>query len=238
MAIKNKYLALIFRVLALGLGIFTCYILFTTDATADNPARSFIYFSTEVALLGVGVLFAEVVTTIIGIAKGSQGLAPGIYEPLYLATIIYAVGGSLLYAVLSPLFSYNYFPDGKILYTVLGQIAFPGALFLDYLLFGEKGTVKWRHLGYFSLYPAIYFGYVMVVHYVSEETFFPYPFLDANTFVNDVSNHAFSGNTGWNGVFLSTAIIFIGIIAFAALMIFLNNLYSGKYFKKKEDPYR
>ncbi|RON48631.1 hypothetical protein BK666_09415 [Pseudomonas frederiksbergensis] len=70
-----------------------------------------------------------------------------------------------------------------------------------------KGTLRWRHIGWWVIYPLVYFAYVLLRGHVLSA--YPYPFIDV-------------GALGYPQVFLNAGGILAGFVAIAVLVVGLD----------------
>lgn len=228
MPIRNRTFALIYRLIALGVGIFTCVLLFSSGSS--NGFQQLAYFGTESSLAAVIIIVLEVIFNLIDLIRhGNSGVAAYVYMPLTLGVLSLLLSDAVCYSIISP-FLGGYSQGTPLLTTIFSHAVLPFMFFLDYLLFDEKGTVPWKNGIYWMAYPVFYFAFTMAAHYIFNSSYFPYKFLDAAKFVN--RGGFLAGNDGWNGVVLSVGLLAVGLVGAGFLTIFLNNLLSGKYKKR------
>ncbi len=233
MLIRNRLISLIYRIIELGLGIFSLIALVIADKTESSPIKSFAYFGAQCLLFTTVIVLLEVIFNAIDLARnGARGIAASVYMPLTLAVLTFLLVDALIYNIGAPFL--GGYADGEALVSALcAHIFLPIVFFLDYLLFSEKGTVRWSHALYWMIYPLCYFLIVLSAHYFWNNTFYPYPFLNHERFINDPSSPEFmSGNLGWNGVLIVLGSITVGFLLVSFLVIFLNNVFAGKYRKR------
>lgn len=229
MLIRNRLVALIYRVLELGLGIYALIVLVMADKTEASPMQSFVYFGTECLFFMVVIVALEVIFNAIDLAKnGINGIAAYVYMPLTLAVMTFLIVDALSYNISAP-FMGGYAEGEALQGVLLAHVFVPLAFLTDYLLFLEKGTVRWRHALYWLIYPVSYFALIMSAHYIYKNDFYPYPFLNHERFASADNPEILSGNVGWNGVIIVLASILAGFICVSFLVIFLNNILAGKY---------
>jgi hypothetical protein len=105
----------------------------------------------------------------------------------------------------------------------------------DYLLFGEKGTVRWKHPVFWELYPLFYFAFSLLVNWIFQQPWWAVEFFYSGTFHN--SGDFLAGNGGWNGVVFCSMSAWLGYLLLAYIMVFLNNCYAGVYRKRKTSDF-
>jgi hypothetical protein len=227
MPIRNRLISLLYRLVIFGIEIYTLILLFTSDYQPAFPAQSLAFFGTEALLLSTIITGLEIIFNSVDLSKhGVNGLSAYVWMPLTLGMVSFVMGDALCYAVTSPFFG-GFGAGSDLLRSIMAHLVVPVLVFLDYLLFDEKGTVKWSHPIYWLFYPIFYFAFSMSSHFLFGTDFYPYPFLNNDQFLN--RSDFLAGNNGWNGVFMTLALIGLLFIGMGFLLVFLNNLLSGKY---------
>lgn len=226
MVIRNRWFAFIYRLLLLGIGIYCLVLLFTEAVPTGVAGFGFLSFGIEVTLFSTGVLAAEVIANGIGLKERNDTLAPGVWAPLYFAAFAYLLASSLAYAISCPIMYGLYFKPNEFLMTLFCRIIFPLLFLGDYLLFGEKGTVKWIHPVYWVIYPIFFFAMSLLCHYIWKFAWYPYPFLDCVEASSGVFN-----DTIWANIWITGATFLVSFAALSFLLVFLNNLIAGVYRK-------
>lgn len=232
MLIRNRLISLIYRCIELGLGVFALIALVIADKTEASPIESFIYFGAQCLLFTVGIVLFEVIINAIDLAKhGMKGIAAYVYMPLTLSVLVFLTVDAVIYNIGAP-FLGGYGEGEGLVSVILNHIIMPIVFLFDYLLFSEKGTVKWRHALYWMIYPLVYFAIIVSVHYFFNKNFYPYPFLNHERFIEASNPEILSGNYGWNGVIVILSSIIVGFLFASFLVIFLNNALAMKYKKR------
>jgi|LAHS01.1.fsa_nt_gb hypothetical protein len=232
MAIRNRFLAFFYRLLLLGIGGYGLWILFAARALTSEASRGIYFFDCQTLLVAVVVILCEVIANAIGLSKKTNGIVPGVWSPIFLASLSFVLFESIIYPCVCLASGTPYFgayERGPIV-MILSKIVIPALMLGDYLLFGEKGTVKWKHPIFWSLYPLFYFAFCLLVQHIFDQQFTIVKFFTAANFAS--ANALFSGNGGWNGVVLSCFAAWLGYIGLAYLMVFLNFVYAGAYRKR------
>lgn len=228
MLIRNRIISLIYRIVELGLGLYTLVLLFLANKAEANVFQSLVYFGNECIFITVAIVFLEVVFNSIDlIRQGKNGVAAYVYMPLTLAVLAYLLSDVLVYNVSASLLG-GYVTGEELLGVILAHIVMPVVFLFDYLLFMEKGTVHFKHALFSWCYPIAYFALIMSAHYLFQNSIYPYPFLNDKNF-QQAGDVVLSGNKGWNGTLIATASLLVGMLLFSFLLIFLNNLLAGKY---------
>jgi hypothetical protein len=232
MAIRNRFLAFFYRLILLGIAGYAVYLLFSYRALPDEGSRGFYFFDCQTLLVAFAVILSEVIANGIGLGKKTNGIVPGVWSPIFLASLSFLLFESIAYPLvcLATGSSYFVYSNGSYAVMILSKIVVPFLLLLDYLLFGEKGTVKWKHPIFWSLYPLFYFAFILLVQQIFGQQFVIVSFFRASTFTS--SNALLAGNGGWNGVVLSSFAAWSGYIALAYLVVFLNFVFAGAYRKR------
>lgn len=225
MVIRNRLLSLIYRAIESGLAIFTLVITFQSPLKNSRP---FAYFSTEVTVFACIVFLLAFIFNLIDLIRhGISGIAAYVYMPITLATIVYLLTNGISYWILFPLIHGEPWAEGMGLATVMTSAVLPLLALLGWLLFDEKGTVKWRHGFYYVVYPFFYCIYSELAHYIFQDDFFAYAFMRPDFYF--FQPEILSGNGGNNGVIISTVLFLLAFEAVSFLLIFLSNLLAGKY---------
>lgn len=227
MLIRNRLIALLYRILELGLIVYALVILILGDKTDTSGGQNLLYFGTECVLFTLVIVTLEVIFNAVDLAKnGSNGIAAYVYMPLTLAVLTFLLADALIYNISAP-FLGGYASGEGLVNVILVHIILPIVFLFDYLLFLEKGTVYWRHALYWAIYPVFYFAIIMSAHYIFQDNFYPYPFLNNEKYQDSVE--ILSMNVGWNGVIIVLCSILLGFIAMSFLIIFINNVLALKY---------
>jgi hypothetical protein len=231
MAIRNRFLAFFYRLIILGVGVYAAYLLFNYHAVGNEPTRGLYYFECQTLLFATIVLFAEVIANGIGLSKKTNGVVPGVWSPIFLAALSFVIFDSAVYASNAWATGTDFFVNADKKIMLFSKIIFPLLFLADYLLFGEKGTVKWKHPIFWGLYPLFYFLFSLLVHQIFNQPFWTVAFFNNGSAY--FSTGLFSGNGGWNGVVICSFCAWLGYNVIAYLIIFFNYLYAGVY--KKHD---
>ena len=229
MVIRDRLIALIYRIVILALGVWTLTVQLTTNAV-NNFWVGFGNYASIVTLFGCIIILSEIIANAIGMKEKRTTIAPGVVPFLFHGALTLLVS----LAVIHPFYCYfvgvNYMKADTLLYSLLSFVFFPLAILLDWILFGEKGTVKWSY-GMFPLFVPIFYYLFSLMRklLVSGSTYSTLVF-DPNTFI--MSNHlpeAFSAGNGWAGVFISILSIFAVITFVDFALILINNLLARRY---------
>ena len=229
MVIRDRLIALIYRIVILGLGLWTLAVQLGTNAI-NNFWAGFGNYATIVTLFGVIIILSEVIANAVGMKEKRNTVAPGVVPFFFHGALVLLA--SLM--VTHPFYCYfagvDYMKVDTLLYSLLSFIAFPFAIFLDWILFGEKGTVKWSY-GMFPLFIPIFFFLFSLMRklLVSGSTYSTLVF-DPNTFImSSYLPDAFAAGNGWAGVFISILTLFGIIVLVDFAFILINNLLARRY---------
>ena len=198
MVIRNQILSLSYRVLLLALGVASLTVL-VLDASAASLWR----YESVLTLLSSVLVLIEIVVNCISLKDGVRRMAAGVYPAitfLFLSLELGLMVGHPLYTFLSDI---PYFEDGLGFAAIfLPLILFPILYFLDWLLFGEKGTVKPFHLISLSAFPLLYYLSSLLNHLIKgEDAKYATLVFDPRTFLNNANlSLVMKENEGWNGV--------------------------------------
>ncbi len=229
MLVRNRLISLIYRIIELGLSIFTLAILIVVDKTESNPIKSFVYYGAQCLLFVAAIVLIEVIANAIDLWRnGIKGIPSSANSSLTLAVLSYLLVDAFIYNLSAP-FLGGYAEGEALISALCAHIFLPIVFALDYFFFLEKGTVRWSNALYWMIYPISYFIIVLSAHYFWNNNFYPYPFLNHERFVDPSSPEILSGNLGWNGVLIVLGSIAIGFLFVSFLVVFLNNVFAGKY---------
>ncbi len=234
MAIRNRIFAFIYRIILLGFAVAALVFLVLDEEENGNYFESVLYFDTEITLFAAAILTAEIIANGIGLSKGANGLAPGVWSPLSLASVALEATDLFAYPSSVALVGGAYFPSHAVTAIVFAHIVFPLLFISDWILFGEKGTVKWVTVLYWLIYPVLFFLFQLTRHSISGDATITCPIFDTSEFASNASVPSwFAGNGGWNGVVFSSFAMLGLFVSVSYLLLFFNNLMAGKYFPKK-----
>ena len=219
MIIRNRLAALIFRSLAFALSI--AVLLYHFHKAGDFAPHLYNYFYILSALYTIVIFGFMIIFNAIDLRRGLFGIPSSVFAPLSLTLVCFSgasIVGNLCY--LLPLgimdFSISY---------LLVNFTIPLFVIANWLLFEEKGTVKFTSIVLWMIIPMIYVGVELIRPYtwapdpIFDGSKYPYPFMD------------FDKNGVWEtwGQLIAAALVFVAI---SILTVFLNNLVAGKYKKR------
>ncbi|MCH4210344.1 MAG: hypothetical protein LKF75_04250 [Bacilli bacterium] len=234
MVIRKRYWAFVYRLIVLFFGFYAMTVLVKDGALDGNYWASFLTFETEVTLFSLLVVLAEVIANAIGLKMGNEGLAPGVWSPLFLCCLFYVLADTVTYFITAPIFYGTFIRDGHVQLFAISRIVYPLLLLFDYILFGEKGTVKWKHALYWMIFPFFYFWIVLATNYLWSHDWFAYPYFNIVNYASSAIP-GIAANGGWGGVWIFSGILLIGFVILAYAMIFFNFLWAGAYKKREPD---
>jgi hypothetical protein len=230
MALRNRFLAFFYRLILLAVGVYATSLLFRFRMVGSEWWRGFYYFDCQTLLVATLVVLAEVIANAIGLGKKTNGIVPGVWSPLFLASLCFTLYDLFAYATISTSTNNGFFATNDLQIMLFSKIIFPVLFFGDYLLFGEKGTVRWKHPIFWSLYPLFYFAFSLLVNKVWSQGFFAVTFFDHTAFT--AGGEILTGNGGWNGVVICSLVAWLCFFAVSYLLVFLNNVLAGAYRKR------
>ena len=229
MVIRDRLIALVYRIVIFGLGLWTVVVQFATNAV-NNFWGGFGNYATIVTIFALVIILAEIIANAIGMKEKRNTIAPGVVPFLFHGALVLLAS----LAVTHPFYCYfsmiDYMKADTFLYSFLSFIAFPLAIVLDWILFGEKGTVKWSY-GMFPLFiPIFYFLFSLMRKLLVSGSTYSTLVFDPNTFLMSAQlPDAFSAGNGWAGVFISVLSLFAIIVFVDFALIFINNLFAKRY---------
>ena len=215
MVFRNRLLAFFYRLCSLGAMIALLFFYFRNYPPAW---RLLSYFSPLAALLYTALLFFETLFNGIDLRRGLRGIPAGVYMPVSLSIVCFALEGAIGYFVGAIL--QNSFTAFEIVFHSF-LFALP---FLDWLLFDEKGTVRLYSAFFSQIVPIFYgiFSFFRAIIWPGNllygDSLYPYAFLDPES------------PWFWPGL----AIAFFSLVLFSTLIFFLNNVLSFKYRKWRD----
>ena len=225
MVIRNRLASLLYRALEVAIAIYT---LVATFASPLKDIRPIAYFSTEADLfVCIIVVLAFIFNLIDLIRHGTKGIAAYVYMPFTFGSVVYLVGEAVGYWTLYPLVHGVPWADGMALASILSHLVLPLVIFLGWLLFDEKGTIRWKHNLYIFVFPLFYVVYSELAHYIFQDNFFPYEIMKPS-FYSGFSSFL-SGNGGWNGSFTVMTGVLLAFLLISAGLTLLSNVLAGKY---------
>lgn len=231
MVIRNRLAALIYRSLISVLGIIATIIMINLNSS-KGFWNSFFAYPTIITLLGTLIVISETIANAIGMKNNVNTLAPGVIPLLFHSGLALEVSLCTLHLLASIVYKTRFF-DGSAVYALLAFVVFPSAYVLDWLLFGEKGTVRWSY-GMFPLFfPIFHYLLSFMTHFITGSERYITQIFDPESFIG-LSHlpEVFEAADGWVGVLISTLTSLLAIFVIDYLLILLNNLLAGRYSKK------
>ena len=224
MIIRNRLFALLYRIVAFILTV-------TTIALSVEEAHRcgyqwvvlINYFEFLVAFAAMIIFGLLIIFNSIDLKKGINGIAAGIYMPVALGLVSFSFLNLIAFTCYTiPTEGHSYGLPQFLL-----NIGIPLLVIADWVLFEEKGTVKWPLISFYVLLQTIYMMFMLVRKDVwSDVTLFngrmvPYPFFDAENLKQGL-------------LVLSIVIYIVGGSAISSLTVLLNNIFAGKYKNRKK----
>jgi hypothetical protein len=232
MAVRNRFLAFFYRLFLLAIGGYALYLLYKYHTQDVNDwTRPLYYFDFQTLLVAFVVIFAEVIANAIGLPKKTNGVVPGVWSPLFLASLSFTFS-------ISPVTRFFFVDQSGFLCGTastsccFSKIIFPSLLLGDYLLFGEKGTVKWKHPDFLEPLSPLLFCLLLLVKAVWQQGFSAV--VSSSRTLSFQTGRSSAGNGGWNGVVIFSFLAYLCYFALAYLYVFLNNVFAGAY--RRSDP--
>ncbi len=230
MVIRNRILALLYRILGVVVGIAAIVFIFYSDSANSfswNPLR---FLGTTISAFSLFVLILEILITLISFRSNGKK-----YFGIYGQMLYVAVGLEIALALSHPIMylfvnggnlSVPYFSMDRIMTQLTVYIIFPIVVFFDWLLFSEKGNWKQHWIIYLISIPLFYTAFAILNHYIRTSTTFAATIFDNNSFIN----YAVLGNlNGWVGVIISSLTV-LGVYVLSGVgIVFFSDLLSGKY---------
>lgn len=198
MVIRNQILSLLYRVTLLALGIGSLAVL-----VLDAGVSSLLRYESVLTFFSSLLVLIEIIVNCISLKDGIRRMASGVYPAITFLALSLELGlmiGHPLYTFFADI---PYFEDGLGFAAIfLPLILFPILYFLDWLLFGEKGTVKPFHLISLSAFPLLYYLSSVLNHLIKgEEAKYATLVFDPMTFLSNPNlSLVMTENEGWNGV--------------------------------------
>ena len=220
MIIRNRLAALLFRSSAFVLSI--CMFVFHFHKAGAFAPHLYNYFYVLSALYTIIIFGMMIIFNAIDLRHGLFGVPSSVFAPLGLTLVCFSlitIIGNLTYLLPLGLLDLSY-------HSIAINFIIPAFAIANWLLFEEKGTVKFASVVLWSVLPMLYIGIELIraVTWGTEPIFgvsrYPYPFMDFDK--NGVWET-------WGQIVLVAAIFFV----ISLLTVFLNNLVAGKY-KKRE----
>ncbi len=231
MVIHDRISAFIYRVILLAIALTTVVFMFI----AFTPAWPIFFSWNGLSTLAVFfIVLAEVIANAIGLPKRGKIIAPGVYSPIFMAALTMEISNVIAYATSSQIFFGFYFKEGKEIFIILSQIVLPIMFVLDYLFYGEKGTVKWNHALYWVVIPIFYFAYSYAAKMIYQMPSLPFPFTDCATYNEMMTTFLANVAPEWAMPFINFSIFLVIYVGLSYLLIFFNNLLGNNYNSKNE----
>lgn len=235
MVLRDQIIAIIYRSLLFIFGLSALIIVGISDSMA-GPLNAFRKYGNLLTLLSALIVLFEIIFNGISLSKGRKRMPSGVYPPIMFLLLSLEIG----LAIAHPLYCFfgdlTYFSGGEAnFYTLFITLLFPIFLLGDWLLFGEKGNLKARHLLDIPLLPILYYLFSYLNHLIrGDDIKYATVIFDEKTFIGNPSLPALFGeNSGWNGVVISTFSILSIYIATGIIIFFLGKLLSSPNFYKE-----
>ena len=215
---RNRLLSLIIRIL----GFVTLSTIYAFYLGSINDLFWLARYEIQAGFIYIIVLGFEIIFNLISLRYGVLGYPGGVYMPLKLGVTLYVLLSTFLHMVIP----FSTLEGEKTLIAGVYSVLFFLFALADWIFFDEKGTVKYHNAFWYLIYPMFYLIFNVFRPYIfgfsaiyRDGTTFPYGYLNPEN------------NTAVVGIILS----FLVILALGLIMIFINDLLSGKYKKRVQD---
>jgi len=239
MVIRETFFAFLYRLCVLIFNVAAFVLLMINDQVQGSPLNGLRFYAEIVVLLTLLTMFCKTIINFIGLFKKVtwHRLAPSLPAPLSLFMLANALGLMFAHPLYITFLGTSYFASDALVSSLFAYIILPLILFIEWLLFEEKGTVKWAYASYAIMVPLFYFVITYITHSVhGNNSAYACGIFDPNSFItgNEGIPSFFKKNDGWNGVAFSSLSILLCQEVLALLLIFISNLLAGKYRKRQE----
>ncbi len=212
MIVRNRVVALVYRIAAFAL-LMTSFQFYWVGFPSFWAALS--CFDVQIGIVMISLFGFVTVFNLIDLRHGIRGMAACPYMPIGLPLMAFSmIAGIVYFAYSIPTGSAptGFFPSIFHVFLILAPL-------IEWLLFDEKGTVRYSTGFTFMIYPIFYyvFGYFRTLIWPNTPVFgkfeYAYPCLDFRT----------------DQIVLWSFVYFALLLAGVQLVIFLNNVFCGKY---------
>jgi len=193
-----------------GIVLITQFILMMQGAAKNGEVliRLVRFFSFMTILTNIIVALAYVLPLVAPSSKAGKLFAtPNTQSAVCMFIVMVCLGYHFMLSKLYTLVGLQYYVDRGLHYVV------PIAYVLFYLIFVKKGTLVYRNIYKWLMFPFVYLVYVLIRGLITND--YPYPFLN-------FSKHEASK------VFISIAVLFAGYIMMSLLIVLFDRTFSKK----------
>jgi hypothetical protein len=190
--------------------IVTQFIIMMQGAAEKNEVsiRLLRFFSFMTILTNIIVALTYILPLALPLSKAGRFFAkPNTQSAVCMYIVMVCLGYHFMLAKLYVLTGLQYYVDRGLHYVI------PIIYILFYLLFVKKGTLAYRHIYKWLIFPFVYLVYVLIRGLITNE--YPYPFLN-------FSKHE------TNKVFTSIGVLFAGYIIMSLLIVRFDRAFANK----------
>lgn len=228
MVIQNRLMSLIYRSITFGIAVaalvMLCYC-YRTFGTWE-----LVRFDILITTFTIVVLVIEIIVNSIDLKNGIRGKIAPIWPPLMAAMVIYEASDIFIFAISRAILHADYLILESEVMTIFAHLLLPILVILDWLLFAEKGTVKWSQSYMILFFPIFYSGAILILETIQQSNALSLMYVSALNFVQGSSSPEWMTQaSGLAGVAFVTGICFVVFIVITVLFIFFNDLIAGKY---------
>lgn len=222
MAIRNQIASIVYRALLalFGLGLYGASLYL-------RGVGQILSIDLLLTLFVDILLWIEVVVNAISlIRKGPHRLAAGLIPGLTFIALALSLSHIILTPIFNALLGEAYLQGDRTFFDNFGNgLLFPLLYFLDYLLFGEKGTVKMKDIFFVPVFPLIYGVTTLLAREIGgKEGRSWISAFEPNSYKASTEVTWLSGNNGWNGVVFAFFLAIFTHLLVATLLYFLGRL--------------
>ncbi len=128
MVIRDRLIALIYRIVALIIGIATLAIQLNTNVP-NNFWAGFGNYATIVTLFGSIIILSEIIANAIGMREKRNTIAPGVVPFLFHGALALLVSLAIIHPFYCYFVGVNYMKPDTFVYSLLSFIVFPASRF-------------------------------------------------------------------------------------------------------------
>lgn len=228
MAIQNRLLSLIYRALVFGIAVASLVMLLYCYRTFGT--WEFGRYDILITTFTIVVVTIEIIVNSIDLKHGIVGKVAPIWSPLVAAMVIYEASDIIIFSVSRAILHADYLILDSEVMTIFAHLLLPILVILDWLLFGEKGTVKWSQSYMILFFPIFYSAATLILEIIQQSNAVSLMYVSALNFQQGSNTQAWMAEaSGMSGVAFVTGICFLIFIVVTVLFIFLNDLIAGKY---------
>ncbi len=229
MCLRDRLISLIYRSVALPI-LLAVYIavLLTYPLASDT----FWVFSIESGALVIFALGVNLYHSAHDLKRtGRVGVTGSLNMPFSLAIIAFSFLGLISFFAEEKAVNLFY-----LIWLALLNVLAPLLYLLDYLLFQEKGSGRYSHPVYWSLYPAAYILIMVVKPYITGyDSLSGFRFFSPMNYM--LEDSFLAGNGGYNGVAIAIAVSLAVYFVLAYLVVIFDRFLGQRFAKKDKKVY-